>query len=76
VTSWCCFDQGSSRANISFEKSTFEPTDLFETLVVILNFNCNVAMTSLVLLLEQEISLKGENNKVFKEKIILGEENF
>ena len=52
VISWCCFDQGTSRANISFEKSTFQPDDLFETLVVILNFNCNVAMTSLILTLE------------------------
>jgi hypothetical protein len=76
VTSWCCFDQGSSRANISFEKSTFEPTDLFETLVVILNFNCNVAMTGLILFLEQEITLKGENNRVFRETVILGEQMF
>lgn len=74
VTSWCCFDQGTSRANISFEKSTFEPVDLFETTVVILNFNCNVAMTSLMLVLEQEVTLKGENNRVFRETFILGEQ--
>jgi hypothetical protein len=30
-------------------------------------------MTSLILLLEQEITLKGENNRIFKEKVILGE---
>ena len=72
VISWCCFDQGSSRANISFEKSTFEPTDVFETLVVILNFNCNVAMTSLILTLEQEITLLCDG-KEYKEIITLGE---
>ena len=44
--------------------------------MVILNFNCNVAMTSLILFLEQEITLKGENNRVFRETVILGEQMF
>lgn len=70
VVSWCCFDQGTCRGNISFEKTTFTPVDRFSAQLAIQNFNCNVALTQVTLSIEQHIAIKTEQLAV-KDVIVL-----
>ena len=63
ISTWCCFDKGSSTLNISYEKNFYCPDEKVNVICELDNTRCQLKSNSIKLALIQTIILKDKENK-------------
>lgn len=58
LTTWCCLNQGTSKIQGRFEKNMYMPNEVVKADAIISNQMCNLAMTSIRLSVEQEVTIR------------------
>jgi hypothetical protein len=73
ITTWCCFNKGSSTLNVSYLKNHFSPDERVQVICDLDNSNCNINAKSIQLQLYQKLILKNSSGHVrFIERPISG----
>lgn len=67
--------QGTSKADVTFERDTYNPKDIAKVHVVIDNSNCKKNLMNVTLRLRRFLVCKDSTNDKFKENIILVEQD-